>query len=84
MALSKRLRFVTTKSAASAALAASIGTYAACAAPRGGFADMAGSWSGSGRVDPAGGSEAIRCRAQYGVSDGGARVEQRLVCASAS
>ncbi|MCJ2053897.1 hypothetical protein [Methylobacterium sp. J-070] len=45
---------------------------------------MAGSWSGSGRVDSAGGSETIRCRARYGVADGGMRVEQHLVCASAS
>ena len=45
---------------------------------------MAGSWSGSGRVDSASGSESIRCRAQYGVADGGTRLEQRLVCASAS
>lgn len=43
-----------------------------------------GSWSGSGRVDSTAGSEAIRCRAQYGVADGGTRVQQHLVCASAS
>lgn len=54
------------------------------AAPRGGFTDFAGSWSGSGRVDSASGSEAIRCRARYAVADGGAAVEQTLVCASAS
>jgi hypothetical protein len=84
MRLSTRFRFVVTTWLASAALAISTGWHEACAAPRGGFSDMAGSWSGSGRVDSAGGSETIRCRAQYGVADGGARVEQRLVCASAS
>jgi hypothetical protein len=65
-------------------MATSVGLHGACAAPRGGFADMAGSWSGSGRVDSTAGSETIRCRAQYGVADGGARIEQHLVCASAS
>lgn len=67
-----------------AGLVAFLGPISSLAAPRGGFADLAGSWSGSGRVDSTGGSEAIRCRAQYGVADGGARVEQHLVCASAS
>lgn len=54
------------------------------AAPHGGFAEFVGSWSGSGRVDSSAGSEAIRCRAQYGVAEGGTRVQQHLVCASAS
>jgi len=67
-----------------AGLVASVGATSSLAAPRGGFADLAGSWSGSGRVDSAGGSEAVRCRAQYSVADGGASVEQHLVCASAS
>lgn len=84
MRLSTRFRFVVTTWLAAAALAMSAGWHEACAAPRGGFSDMAGSWSGSGRVDSAGGSETIRCRARYGVADGGMRVEQHLVCASAS
>ncbi|WP_159392800.1 hypothetical protein [Methylobacterium sp. C1] len=67
-----------------AIVVASIGAGPSYSAPRGGFADFAGSWSGSGRVDSAGGSETIRCRARYGVADGGTRVEQHLVCASAS
>ncbi|MCJ2132729.1 hypothetical protein MKK69_01375 [Methylobacterium sp. J-026] len=54
------------------------------AARQGGFADFAGSWFGSGYVQSASGSEAIRCRAQYAVGPDGASVEQRLVCASAS
>lgn len=84
MRLSTRFRFVMPMWLASAILATAIGLQEVRAAPRGGFADMAGSWSGSGRVDSAGGSESIRCRARYGVADGGTRVEQRLVCASAS
>jgi hypothetical protein len=67
-----------------AGLATSLGALPSHAAPRGGFADLAGSWSGSGRVDSTGGRETIRCRALYGVADGGAHVEQHLVCASAS
>lgn len=54
------------------------------AAPRGGFADYAGAWTGSGRVVSSDGSEAIRCRAQYQVSPEGESVQQHLVCASAS
>ena len=34
------------------------------AAPRGGFSEFAGSWTGSGQVESASGSEAIRCRAR--------------------
>jgi hypothetical protein len=83
MRLSMRFRVVVTTWLASAALAMSTGWHEGCAASRGG-SDMAGIRSGSGRVDPAGGSETIRCRAQYGVADGGTRVERRPVCASAS
>lgn len=54
------------------------------AQPRGAFADYAGSWSGSGRVESTSGTESIRCRAQGQVGEGGATVVQRLVCASAS
>jgi len=67
-----------------AGVAVWLGAPPSRAAPRRGFTDFAGSWSGSGRVDTTGGSETIRCRAQYGIGDGGARIEQRLVCASAS
>jgi hypothetical protein len=84
MRRSKKCWIVLLTWAISILLATSLGPYRAYAAPRGGFASMAGSWSGSGRVDSAGDSETIRCRAQYSVADGGTRIEQRLVCASAS
>lgn len=84
MRLSARFQLVVTTRLASAILAMSISWHEARAAPRSGFADMAGSRSGSGRVDSAGGSETIRCRAQYGVADGEPCVEQGLICASAS
>jgi hypothetical protein len=81
---SGRLELVSRVSMVFAGLVALHGPTPSLAAPRGGFADLAGSWSGSGRVDSASGSETIRCRAQYGVAAGGAQVEQHLVCASAS
>ena len=66
------------------ALAASICGTPSQAAPRGGFGDLAGSWTGSGHVQSSSGSEAIRCRAQYQVGPNGTSIDQRLVCASAS
>ncbi|MBV9075886.1 MAG: hypothetical protein JO048_00195 [Methylobacteriaceae bacterium] len=51
---------------------------------KGAFAEYAGAWSGSGRVESASGTESIRCRAQGQVGEGGTSVTQRLVCASAS
>lgn len=72
------------RAGALAALTLSLWATACQSAPRDGFKEFAGSWSGSGRVESAGGSEAIRCRAQYRVDAGGSGIEQRLVCASAS
>ena len=54
------------------------------AEPRGGFAALAGSGTGSGYVESSGGKEAIRCRARYQVGSAGSSLDQRLVCASAS
>jgi hypothetical protein len=54
------------------------------AAGSGPFADLAGSWSGGGRLYTAAGSEPIRCRAQYGIGDRGETAQQDLVCASPS
>ncbi|TGD97739.1 hypothetical protein [Methylobacterium nonmethylotrophicum] len=65
-------------------LIVAISAAPAAAAPRGSFAPFAGSWSGSGQVVSATGSEAIRCRARSDVGAGGASISQRLVCASAS
>src|ERR1700730_10355894 len=49
------------------------------------LANLAGSWSGEGRVDLQDGtSERIRCRASYSVGDGGNSVHQHLRCASDS
>jgi hypothetical protein len=49
------------------------------------FADLAGSWSGGGRIDMVGQpSERIRCRARYEVGVLGSEVRQYLRCASAS
>jgi len=49
------------------------------------FTGLAGSWSGDGTIKLASGdSERIRCRATYGVSEGGLRLRQDLRCASDS
>jgi hypothetical protein len=49
------------------------------------FSDLAGSWSGTGRIDLQDGtSERIRCRASYSVGDGGSSFQQQLRCASDS
>ncbi len=50
----------------------------------GAFADMAGSWSGAGRIYTMKGAEPLRCRAHYAVAEGAATMRQHLVCASAS
>ena len=47
------------------------------------FAALAGSWSGSGRIDLQDGtSERIRCRASYSVGGDGLSFKQQLRCAS--
>ena len=57
---------------------------AAQAAP-GPFANLAGSWTGSGTIKLAGGtSERIRCKATYVVEDTGNRLGQKMTCASDS
>jgi hypothetical protein len=49
------------------------------------FAGLAGSWTGSGSISLSDGSrERLRCRATYQVSDGDARLQQSLRCASDS
>jgi len=49
------------------------------------FADLGGSWTGSGTIKLAGGtSERIRCRVTYTVADGGNRLGQEMKCASDS
>jgi hypothetical protein len=49
------------------------------------FTNLAGSWSGEGRVDLQDGTnERIRCRASYAVGDGGNSFQQQLRCASDS
>jgi hypothetical protein len=49
------------------------------------FAHLAGSWSGDGTIATSnGGSERIRCRARYTVSEGGRAFQQALTCASDS
>ncbi|HYS47513.1 MAG TPA: hypothetical protein VEM36_01930, partial [Xanthobacteraceae bacterium] len=48
------------------------------------FAGMAGNWSGSGTITTTGGSERIRCRVRYIISDGGMAMQQELRCASDS
>ena len=49
------------------------------------FAFLAGTWSGSGTITTSnGGTERIRCRARYTVSEGGHAFEQSLTCASDS
>ena len=49
------------------------------------FAEMAGTWSGSGNITlSSGASERIRCRSAYAVVDGGSTLQQDLRCASDS
>jgi hypothetical protein len=49
------------------------------------FANLIGSWSGSGSVAMSNGStERIRCRATYGVGNGGAKLQLQMLCASDS
>lgn len=55
------------------------------AAAAGPFAGLSGSWTGSGTVSLANGSnERIRCRATYVVGGGGNSLQQELRCASDS
>jgi hypothetical protein len=57
----------------------------ASGAETGPFADLAGSWSGTGTVVLTGGpKERIRCRATYSVTAGGNGLRQNLRCASDS
>jgi hypothetical protein len=57
----------------------------AAAAAGGPFQRFAGSWSGSGEVvGTKGDRERIRCRANYSEAEGGAALNQSIVCASAS
>jgi hypothetical protein len=54
-------------------------------AQSGPFADLAGSWSGSGTIGMSNGErERIRCRATYAVGAGGNSLRQSLRCASDS
>ena len=54
-------------------------------AESGPFGGLAGVWSGGGTITLDDGStERIRCRATYAVGDGGAGLNQTLVCASDS
>lgn len=49
------------------------------------FGTLAGTWSGQGKVRLEGGkSEAIRCKAYYTTSDGGAGLGMAIRCASAA
>jgi hypothetical protein len=66
-------------------LAALLGTGAALAQSASPFAQLAGSWSGSGTIAMNDGhSERIRCRAQYEVVPSGIIMHQNLRCASDS
>src|SRR5262249_33744738 len=70
----------------SAVLAASMMLLASPGqAQTGPFANMAGAWTGSGKIlIKDGGSESIRCRATYTVANAGAGLSQVLRCASDS
>jgi len=66
-----------------------VAAFALAAAPAfaqtGPFGVLAGTWSGEGTITTAnGGSERIRCRAKYTVSEGGRAFQQALTCASDS
>jgi hypothetical protein len=57
----------------------------AAEAAEGGFAALAGTWSGGGTISTSrGGSERIRCRVSYAVSPSGSGLNQDLRCASDS
>ena len=67
------------------ALAGALGMPSLVAhADSGPFAGYGGAWSGSGTIATTNGSEKIRCRAVYAVNDGGAGLQQNLICASDS
>ena len=66
------------------ALLAAVPAHGQRAGGEGPFTALQGSWSGTGTVTSSAGTERIRCRAAYAVSDGGAGVLQNLRCASDS
>ena len=67
------------------AVAISIAASCSAAAADGIFANLAGSWSGTGTIKLSGGtSEPIRCRATYAVENGDNTLRQQLRCASDS
>ena len=71
--------------AAAAFLCLDIPVTGGAAAAANPFDGLAGSWSGTGTIKLASGvSERIRCRATYGVTNGGLRLTQDLRCASDS
>lgn len=74
------------RSGLAAVVIASLGLAGSVALARGGaFDDLAGYWSGSGRVMLSdGSSEPIRCRASYAIGGGGTLMQQKLTCASAA
>ena len=71
---------------ATAALSCALWAFAAGAADAGGpFAQLDGSWSGSGRINPTEGkSEGLKCRAYYTPKGVGTEVRVALRCANAS
>jgi hypothetical protein len=71
------------RSAIAAALFVALGGGVSAAAG-GPFTELAGSWTGAGRIETTSGTESIRCRARYDVTASGESMQQTLVCASAS
>jgi hypothetical protein len=67
-----------------AALAIALPASPGRAAEAGPFAELAGSWSGTGRITVGGGRERIQCRANYTTGSGGNALELSLRCAGDS
>jgi hypothetical protein len=85
--LAGKSRRLSASALAIAMIAASSPTVAqrAAATAEGGFAALAGTWSGGGTISTSGGStERIRCRVSYAVSPSGSGLNQDLRCASDS
>jgi hypothetical protein len=81
----KSITFVLAVSCAMPLAAPDIKAYAQPLAAAGAFSRLTGSWSGSGTISIANGTnEQIRCRAGYRVDPTGAALQQTLRCASDS
>lgn len=79
------MTFIRTVVASAAMALVASGSLSAPALADSPFANLAGTWSGSGKIKLEGGkSEAIRCKAYYTTGSGGSELGMAIRCASAS